>query len=188
MAQLSYVSTMGLRLSKGDNNMNTILKGSPLNDPELNYAYVETPVGFLEIAEQEQHLKHIYFVESPRHLGTENETLTRAKLQLGEYIQGKRTKFDLPLAPRGTDFQQRVWQTLCTIEYGGTCSYLDIATQLGQPNAVRAVGAANGKNPISIVVPCHRVIGKSGKLTGYAGGLSRKAWLLELETRQNTLL
>ena len=161
---------------------------TPLNTSDLHYTYVTTPVGFLEIAGQDQHVTHIYFVESPRHPKTDNDTLAQAKAQLSQYIQGKRTQFDLPLAPQGTNFQKRVWQALCKIDYGDTRSYLDIAIEIGKPKAVRAVGTANGKNPLSIVVPCHRVIGKSGKLTGYAGGLSRKAWLLELETRQNSLL
>ncbi|NCO45642.1 MAG: methylated-DNA--[protein]-cysteine S-methyltransferase, partial [Vibrio sp.] len=101
--------------------------------------------------------------------------------QLDEYFSGKRTIFTLPLAAKGTEFQQSVWQALCKIPYGETWNYQQIAEAIGNPKAVRAVGLANGRNPISIIVPCHRVIGKSGKLTGYAGGLNRKASLLELE-------
>ena len=153
----------------------------------LNYTYVTTPVGLLEVAEYEQRLKHIYFVENASHPESQNSVLSAAKQQLTEYIAGEHKTFDLPLDPQGTDFQKQVWKALCNIQFGETCSYLDIALQIGNHKAVRAVGAANGKNPLSIVVPCHRVIGKSGKLTGYAGGLSRKAWLLDLEKGDNRL-
>lgn len=107
--------------------------------------------------------------------------LARALHQLKRYFDGELTHFDLPLAAKGTDFQQQVWHTLTTIPYGATWSYQDIANAIGNPKAVRAVGLANGKNPISIIVPCHRVIGKNGKLTGYAGGVECKQGLLKLE-------
>jgi methylated-DNA-[protein]-cysteine S-methyltransferase len=103
--------------------------------------------------------------------------------QLDAYFAGERRAFALKLAPRGTEFQQRVWQALSAIPYGETTTYAAIARTIGQPNAVRAVGAANGRNPISIVVPCHRVIGQDGTLTGYAGGLPSKQRLLALEAR-----
>jgi len=106
---------------------------------------------------------------------------SRARQQLAEYFAGKRRDFDLTLAPRGTEFQQEVWAALRTIPFGATCCYADIAERIGRPSAMRAVGAANGKNPIAIVVPCHRVIGRDGSLTGYGGGLDRKRWLLEHE-------
>jgi len=105
-----------------------------------------------------------------------------ARRQLDEYFAGRRSDFDLPLSPRGTDFQQRVWLELLTIPHGSTSTYGDIARRIGNPNAMRAVGLANGKNPIAIIVPCHRVIGSNGKLTGYAGGLGMKQTLLDLET------
>lgn len=101
--------------------------------------------------------------------------------QLGEYFAGERTSFELRLAPSGTDFQQQVWAALRTIPYGRTASYKDVAEQIGRPKAVRAVGLANGRNPIGIVVPCHRVIGANGTLVGYAGGLEAKRALLDLE-------
>lgn len=101
--------------------------------------------------------------------------------QLDAYFSGERTDFDLDLAPTGTPFQLEVWQALTTIPYGRTCSYEDLAARIGRPGAARAVGAANGQNPISIIVPCHRVIGASGRLTGYGGGLDRKSLLLDLE-------
>ncbi len=105
----------------------------------------------------------------------------RAAGQLLEYFAGERTRFDLVLAPVGSPFQRRVWAALCDIPYGRTESYGRLAARIGQPTASRAVGLANGRNPIAIVVPCHRVIGASGTLTGYAGGLERKRWLLDLE-------
>jgi methylated-DNA-[protein]-cysteine S-methyltransferase len=109
--------------------------------------------------------------------------LARAATQLAEYFAGARRVFDVPLAPRGTDFQQGVWRELARIPYGETRSYGELARVLGRPSASRAVGAANGKNPISILVPCHRVIAGSGALTGYAGGLDAKRWLLAHEAR-----
>ena len=101
--------------------------------------------------------------------------------QLGRYFAGERDRFDLPLAPHGTAFQQRVWQALTEIPYGRTASYRELAERIGRPTAARALGMANGRNPISIVVPCQRVIGADGQLTGYAGGVDRKRFLLELE-------
>ena len=115
-------------------------------------------------------------VEDPDH-----PILIAAERQLGEYFAGDRTTFDLPLDFQGTEFQRRVWAALLTIPYGETRSYADIARAVGKPTASRAVGAANGRNPISIVAPCHRVVGANGTLTGFAGGLKAKALLLELE-------
>jgi methylated-DNA-[protein]-cysteine S-methyltransferase len=108
--------------------------------------------------------------------------------QLGQYFAGERRTFELPLEFRGTDFQRQVWTTLLAIPFGETRSYLDVARSLGNPDAVRAVGAANGRNPISIIAPCHRVIGTSGALTGFGGGLEAKAWLLAHESPQRDLL
>jgi methylated-DNA-[protein]-cysteine S-methyltransferase len=108
--------------------------------------------------------------------------------QLGQYFAGERRSFELPLEFRGTDFQRQVWTTLLAIPFGETRSYLDVARSLGNPDAVRAVGAANGRNPISIIAPCHRVIGTSGALTGFGGGLEAKAWLLAHESPQRDLL
>ena len=110
-----------------------------------------------------------------------NNISRQAAQQLSEYLSGQRTQFTLPLSPNGTAFQRAVRQQLLAIPYGGTCSYQQIASALGKPEAVRAVGRAIGQNPIWIVIPCHRVIGKDGSLTGYAGGLSMKKALLELE-------
>src|SRR5207302_785708 len=113
--------------------------------------------------------------------GPGGTVLARARQQLSEYLARTRTSFDLPLAPRGTAFQRRVWDALRAIPYGTTTSYGELARRLGDPSATRAVGAANGKNPIPIIVPCHRVVGSRGELTGFGGGLDRKRWLLEHE-------
>ena len=117
------------------------------------------------------------------------ENLEDCVYQLNEYFEGKRNQFNLKLNPQGTDFQKRVWDNLLTIPYSKTISYLNLSKQLGDVKAIRAVANANGKNPLWIVVPCHRVIGSDGSLTGYAGGLSRKKWLLEHESpyKQQTL-
>ncbi|MBV8516096.1 MAG: methylated-DNA--[protein]-cysteine S-methyltransferase [Acidobacteria bacterium] len=107
-----------------------------------------------------------------------------AIVQLREYFDGKRTVFELDLAPRGTEFQRAVWDELLRVPYGATVTYAEIAHRIGRPNAVRAVGAANGANPIAVIVPCHRVIGSNGTLTGYGGGIERKQWLLAHEGRR----
>jgi methylated-DNA-[protein]-cysteine S-methyltransferase len=109
--------------------------------------------------------------------------LLEAERQLRDYFAGERTRFELPLEPRGSEFQQKVWRALREIPFGETRSYLDLAKTVGSPKAFRAVGAANRENPLSIVVPCHRVIGRDGTLTGYAGGLEKKSTLLALEAR-----
>ncbi len=111
----------------------------------------------------------------------DHPTLKQTTVQLGEYFGGERTRFDLPLDFRGTDFQKSVWHALLTIPFGETRSYRQIAEAVGRPTASRAVGAANGRNPVSIIAPCHRVVGASGALTGFAGGLEAKAYLLKLE-------
>lgn len=108
-------------------------------------------------------------------------------IQLDEYFRGQRRTFDLELAPRGTEFQQAVWRALQGIPYGETRSYCDIAREIGRPAAVRAVGAANGANPIPIIIPCHRVVGSNGSLTGFGGGIETKRWLLALESPQRAI-
>ncbi|EGQ7842217.1 methylated-DNA--[protein]-cysteine S-methyltransferase [Vibrio alginolyticus] len=156
------------------------------------YTEMPSPLGTVTIQSNAEGLLGIWFetcTTKPSELGVRDEqhpVLRQAVTQLDEYFAGLRNEFDLPLAATGTDFQNQVWQALTTIPYGETWSYQDLANAIGNPKAVRAVGLANGKNPISIVVPCHRVIGKSGKLTGYAGGVERKQRLLALE--QGTLL
>ncbi len=139
-----------------------------------------TPIGVLEVTANDKAVTSVFFVE--RAQAAQPNTITdKALRQLNEYFSGQRTRFNLPLDADGTDFQRSVWRQLCEIDYGVTCAYQDIANALENPKAVRAVGAANGRNPISIIVPCHRVIGANGALTGYAGGMDRKAWLLKHE-------
>jgi len=151
----------------------------------MNYQLLDTPIGRLRLLSTGTHLAAIEF--SNQHSDTAGDTcssdevLERSASQLQEYFAGRRKTFDLPLAPRGTDFQCCVWRALSDIPWGTVCSYADIARAIDRPKAVRAVGAANGRNPLPIVVPCHRVIGSDGSLTGFAGGLEMKRKLLELE-------
>ena len=155
----------------------------------MYYDYFDSPVGRLLLALDGQGLRHVDF-ESSRHatpIGDDWErgsgALHETRVQLKAYFAGKLRQFDLPLAPQGTDFQQRVWLELLRIPYGATTSYGQIAQRVGEARASRAVGAANGQNPIAIVVPCHRVIGADGSLTGYGGGLSVKKLLLDHEQK-----
>ena len=128
-------------------------------------------------------LVSLWFVDDEE-TGERDDLLDRAIDEVDEYFAGKRTAFDIPLAPEGTPFQQEVWKALRAIPFGETRSYMDVARTIGKPRAVRAVGAANGRNPLGIVVPCHRVIGADGSLTGYAGGMERKKFLLDLERQR----
>lgn len=144
-------------------------------------SYIDTPVGLVEIQATRCGIARLNFVESQDRATNANELCADCKRQLQEYFDGKRQAFDLPMDQQGTDFQRSIWMQLIRIPFGGTVSYRDIANAINDPRAVRAVGAANGKNPIPIIVPCHRVIGSNGSLTGYAGGLKRKAWLLQHE-------
>ncbi|EJN6826575.1 methylated-DNA--[protein]-cysteine S-methyltransferase [Vibrio cidicii] len=154
------------------------------------YTIAPSPLGEMTLQANDEGILGIWFTTQttrPDDLGQEDANhpvLGLALTQLNEYFSGKRTQFDLPIAAKGTAFQMQVWQALTTIPYGETWSYQELANAIGNPKAVRAVGLANGKNPVSIVVPCHRVIGKNGKLTGYAGGIERKRWLLERESNQ----
>lgn len=152
------------------------------------YRQVDSPVGPLLIAGNDDGLQLIEF-HAPRHPYSrgadweegDHAVLRETHKQLQEYFAGKRRSFALPLAPQGTPFQQQVWWELANIPFGGTISYADLAQRLGRPTATRAVGAANGRNPIPIVLPCHRVIGTDGSLTGFGGGLPTKQYLLQLE-------
>lgn len=156
-----------------------------MNSP-LAFDYYQPPaatLGLIRIQASDDGLTAITFIE-PTAVDTAAQPNAHTRLcqqQLAEYFAGQRTRFELPLAARGTAFQQQVWRRLCDIPFGVTASYADIAARLDNPRAVRAVGAANGRNPLAIVVPCHRVIGRDGSLTGYAGGLARKRWLLAHE-------
>lgn len=155
--------------------------------PEVyQYKKIESPVGALTlIADASALLSLSWGRDLPDHLfleiGKNNLILSTAEKQLREYFLGKRLTFDLPLKPIGTEFQKCVWQQLLKIPYGQTISYREQARRIGRPKAMRAVGAANGKNPIGIIIPCHRVIGANGDLTGFAGGLDIKRQLLSLE-------
>ncbi len=151
----------------------------------------ESPVGKLTLTSNGAAITAIEF-DNPRHpLSTqprgEDKIIDAARRQLDQYFAGKRCEFDLPLATQGTAFQQSVWAALQTIPYGATRSYGQQAAAIGKPAAVRAVGLANGRNPISIVIPCHRVIGANGSLTGYGGGVERKKLLLDLEQGQSLI-
>lgn len=147
--------------------------------------YFDSPLGLMMAQEEDGALIALDFIPGTRPNDNLAETpiLLEAKRQVLEYFAGKRRDFDLPLAPKGTPFQQRVWQALCAIPYGQTRSYGQIAAAVGNPKAGRAVGGANHRNPISLVQPCHRVIGSSGRLVGYGGGLDKKEALLALERR-----
>ena len=151
------------------------------------YQYIDSPLGRVQIAANSMGICRIAFDETAIEVASPSALTARAAEQLRAYFAGTLSQFDLPLAANGSAFQQQVWQALCTIPYGATCSYGVIARHINNINAVRAVGAANGRNPIAIVVPCHRVIGANGTLTGYAGGLDKKAWLLKHEQRHQAL-
>lgn len=159
------------------------------------YKTMPSPVGLLTLVANDQGLAAILWENddpkrvrlSPLEENPSHPVLLEAERQLRDYFAGKLKKFSLKLDFAGTDFQKKVWAALLTIPFGETRSYAQIATQVGSPKAVRAVGAANGKNPISIVAPCHRVIGSNGKLTGFAGGMAAKALLLKLESKDFVL-
>ncbi len=160
------------------------------------YIEVQSPIGVLVVTNETDSITGLY-MESHRHgpinrgawildVHRERAALNMARAQLQEYFAGTRTQFELRLAAQGTDVQKDVWHALSLIPYGETRSYGEIARQLGKPKASRAIGSANGRNPISIIVPCHRVIGSDGSLTGFGGGIARKQWLLAHEARVRT--
>jgi methylated-DNA-[protein]-cysteine S-methyltransferase len=151
----------------------------------IRFARLETPIGELVLTASDTALTGVYF---PRRVPPvsewvprDNDILERTKDQLGEYFARRRTTFDVPLEPTGTSFEQKVWKQLRVIPYGVTISYGELAKRVGPRTEPRAVGAANGKNPLPIVVPCHRVIGATGELVGFGGGIERKRWLLTHE-------
>jgi methylated-DNA-[protein]-cysteine S-methyltransferase len=143
--------------------------------------YHQSPIGLLEIRGEDEYITAVYFVEEAKEEIIISPAVKQCALQLDEYFAGKRKDFDLTLQPEGTGFQMRVWAQLQHIPFGETISYLTLAKQLGDPKCIRAAGMANGKNPVSIIIPCHRVIGSNGKMIGYGGGLWRKKWLLNHE-------
>lgn len=153
------------------------------------YTHIDSPIGRLMVAADDTGIRGLEFPQNRHLLKRDNQwrkaahpLLDAATLQLREYFGGDREIFDLPLAPRGTDFQLAVWHALREIPYANTWSYAQLARHIGNPAAMRAVGAANGRNPIPIIVPCHRVIGANGTLTGFGGGIETKKALLQLES------
>jgi len=149
-------------------------------------AYFESEIGLVEVSGTETDITGVNFVEA-RHPDADGDSVAvqNCLQQIAEYFRGERTTFDVPLVFEGTAFQQSVWQALLDVPFGKTASYGDIARAIGNPKAVRAVGGANAKNPISIIAPCHRIIGSDGSMTGYGGGLWRKEWLLAHEAKVN---
>ena len=144
--------------------------------------YIDTPIGWLKLIASQDALLEIQFVDDKGESDVEEiNIISQTMIQLEEYFQGNRKEFALKLAPHGTDFQQKIWQLVKAVPFGETASYLHVAKQSGSEKNTRAVGLANGNNPIPIIIPCHRIIGTNGKLTGYAGGLERKRWLLHHE-------
>jgi methylated-DNA-[protein]-cysteine S-methyltransferase len=148
----------------------------------------DSPIGPLRLVSNGDALRELWLPdEFPAESEPDDPVLREAARQLQAYFEGRLHEFDLPLQPQGTEFQRSVWRALLEIPYGRTMSYGQIAALIGKPDKARAVGAANGSNPIAIIIPCHRVIGSTGDLVGYGGGLNRKRWLLELESGAATL-
>lgn len=183
-------------IDSGSTELSSAVRGPMANKSTAHYfsTLLPSPVGVLKLVASDAGLAAILWEnDDPRRVrlngvieDDSHPILVETERQLGEYFAGRRRSFSLPLDFQGTPFQRRVWAALLTIPYGETRSYGEIARQIGNPTAVRAVGAANGRNPISIIAPCHRVIGATGKLTGFAGGLDAKARLLALETPSTT--
>lgn len=143
--------------------------------------FLESKIGYLKVVADDKDLLEVVFLDEKNEESSPNSVTELGIQQLGEYLDGTRKEFDLPLAPQGTSFQQKVWKELTAIPYGKSISYLELANRLGDPKTIRAAASANGKNPIPIIIPCHRVIGSDGSLIGFGGGLHRKEWLLRLE-------
>ena len=153
---------------------------------------ITSPIGMLTLTSNGNALTHLLITRENEHVGEQvppeaDSVLAAAREQLDAYFDMRLTHFDLPLEPRGTDFQRRVWDSLRAIPFGETISYAELARRIDKPKAVRAVGAANGRNPLMIIVPCHRVIGADGSLTRFGGGIDRKRWLLDHEARTRLL-
>jgi methylated-DNA-[protein]-cysteine S-methyltransferase len=162
-----------------------------MNDAILS-TRITSPIGWLRLASNGVALTRVSIADADETNEADvppdaDAVLSAAREQLDAYFGTRLTRFDLPLEPRGTDFQLRVWDSLRAIPFGETISYAELARRIDHPKAVRAVGAANGRNPLMIVVPCHRVIGADGSLTGFGGGIERKRWLLDHETRVRLL-
>jgi methylated-DNA-[protein]-cysteine S-methyltransferase len=145
------------------------------------YSYCRSEIGLIEVGGTEGEILSVKFVERCRPECESHATVREGVRQIDEYMRGQRREFVLPLGLYGTDFQLRVWRQVLAVPYGQAATYQEIADAIGNPRAVRAVGAANGRNPLPLIVPCHRIIGRDGRLVGYGGGLWRKEWLLRLE-------
>lgn len=152
---------------------------------ELFFGYYQSPIGLIEISGTADAIRSLNFVEAPHEGCHSNNVVDHAVKEIEEYFNGNRREFEVPLELQGTAFQKAVWRQLLKIPYGSTSSYGEIARAIGNPKAVRAVGGANHRNPISLIIPCHRVIGSDGSMTGYGSGIWRKEWLLKHES--NTL-
>jgi len=147
----------------------------------IQVAYYESPIGWLEIKASKKGIMAIEYVDEKGEISNRSPLLKKCREQLKEYFEKKRTRFNLPLDLEGSDFQIIVWKELKKIPYGQIITYHELSRRIGDPHSDRAVGYANGQNPVNIVIPCHRVVGKNNKLTGYRGGLWRKKWLLDFE-------
>lgn len=156
--------------------------------PQIFQKCIDSPLGWLLLESDAKALLSISFIEEKQTLNADQpEILELTESQLVEYFQGSRTVFELKLTPTGTVFQQKVWEWVSKVEFGKTSTYLEIAKKTGSKNNTRAVGMANGKNPLPIIIPCHRIIGSNQKLTGYAGGIDKKRWLLQHEQKYSTV-
>ncbi len=147
----------------------------------IERAFLKSPIGYIEVTCSEAGLRTLSFLDFRVKIQKTPHKLVEVVRQLKDYFDGKLLAFDLPLDPEGSEFQKKVWKEVAKIPFGKTISYQDLAKKVGDPKAFRAVGGANGKNPLSVIIPCHRVIGANGRLTGYEFGLWRKKWLLEHE-------
>lgn len=159
---------------------------------KLFFSYIDSPLGEIELTASDDRLLSVLFVKTEKNVLDKQPVLKseineEAKKQLDAYFKKEITKFNLPIHPAGTEFQKTVWNELTKIPFGTTISYLTLAKKLGDVNSIRAAASANGKNPITIIIPCHRVIGSDGKLVGYSGDMRRKQWLLDHESNQEKL-
>jgi len=153
---------------------------------EISFAYYQSPLGLLKVSGTQTYITEVTFIDDQNNVSNTpsfNPLLHQCIEELIEYFNGNRRDFDIPVHQKGTEFQSKVWGELLNINYGKTISYMTLAKRLGDPNCIRAAASSNGKNNICIIVPCHRVIGTNQSLVGYAGGLWRKRWLLELENK-----
>jgi methylated-DNA-[protein]-cysteine S-methyltransferase len=151
----------------------------------VNVVYYESPIGLIMIEARDETIVEVSFAEGVKVTEKDTPVLSQAKKQLAEYFEGKRKDFDLPMGIQGTEFEKKVYMALTQIKYGRVVSYKDIASNIGHEKAYRAVGGTNHKNKLAIIVPCHRIIGSNGKMTGYAGGLWRKTWLIDHEQKNS---